>query len=400
MIFAFLLSYLIGTNTGPDGAGIFYFCFTIYMLVASVSRIGTDQSIVKYTVNLKYKYQVLNTVYGVSCIVLLCCCFSILILGITSSLLYKKNYIEYGIYKYLTLYSPTVIFFSLMFVFSNFLQALGKPKSYIFFISLLSPALTCILIFILDIKTPKGVLTSNMFGTLMTVLFCLCYLKNTIKIKIRWKFKKILNKESLNVIKNSFPFTIISLLVLFNQWYPIIFIGYISGMDEAGVFSIGHRVSLVFSSFSVIVGSVFAPKFIKARCDKVSLKSLIFQSFSLLTIMGGIGVFILLFFSDYIFSIFGKGFESASEFFPNLVISQFILVFTVILGWVMISLEKQKQLTCIILFISLSNIVFLFIYFYIFKNTIINSICFSLISSSAIHLLLLIFFVSIKINRL
>ncbi len=389
---AFMLSYMVAINTGAAGAGVFYFCFTVYVLIAAVARFGTDQSIIKYIARYKSKRQINNALFGLTFFISLLSLILVILLQLFIHIFeFDAVYIEE-----LKMSSLTIIFFSLNFVFSNFLQAVGKPKLYVFFVSMLSPFLTCLIAFLNKASTAMDFLFINMFSSFLTMLFCFYFLSKELNLKTA--SLSIFNNETMVIISNSLPFLLISMLTLFNQWYPTIFITFFANIEDAGLFSIAHRVALVFTSLSVVIGAIYAPKIMRESDDYSSLKKVIKQSLLFLFFVGGFGVAFLLFFSEYIFSFFGHAFLKASSFFYLLVIAQFIMLFIVLLGWVLLALDLQKALTRIVFIVCLSNVVIFYFFFDYLKLDTIYSVCFSILFSALVYLFMQILVIFKKLK--
>jgi len=219
-------------------------------------------------------------------------------------------------------------------------------------------------------------------GGVVTALFFISFYK---KAGYSFHLEKS-KKHFLKTLKESFPLGMASYISQFLAIFPIIYIAYIAGNSEAGVFSAALKMVGLFLVFDRIFVTIFLPKIINVISTRESSLEEIFN------IVLKINVFITLAASLFLFlcseliiiKVFGSDYSEAIFIFRLLLIYFVFTIIDSVFANTLIGLMKEKIYTfslliALIIFLTLTFTLTPFIgeYGVIYSFTILNFISLS-----------------------
>jgi len=342
VLLGLLLSLQIANNIGADGSGVFYLTFTLVIIFSSITRFGTDQSLVKYINICKSDVDSDSLILWVLLIVF---CFSGLV-TLTTFFFHKEiSYLLFGdevISEYIRLASPAIMFTSLYIALSVCLQAKGLANQYVICVSLLMPLFTFVGVSISGTES-----VSHVFYIFNTSCFISLFVSTILLARTISSFNSQRGFHLLKrLMKTTVFFSVIGIIVLLNQWMSQLMLGRYMELSDVGVFSAAQRVSFLFTSITVAINGVYSGKLISLTADNdpTHIYSIVKKIFFTASVIGLSALFVLSLFSFQVLEVFGDEFVMGENVLRVLSLSQFVYLFPCVLSWLLIAKNKQVLL--------------------------------------------------------
>ena len=179
-------------------------------------------------------------------------------------------------------------------------------------------------------------------------------------LMLRKKSKPVVAEYKVNEWFNTaIPLLMVSGFIMLMNRLDILMLGSMAGTSEAGIYSVSSRIAELTSFGLIAVNTVMAPMIADLYASKkhIELQQIVSQSvlgISVITLFIG---FVLVFFGEFIISLFGSGF--AAGVFPLyiLVAGQFINSMSGSSGFLMSMTGHQRIAAYILGFVALLNAV-------------------------------------------
>jgi O-antigen/teichoic acid export membrane protein len=210
-------------------------------------------------------------------------------------------------------------------------------------------------------------------------------------------------KNFLKTLKESFPLGIASYISQFLTAFPVIYIAFIAGNSQAGVFSAALKMIGLFLMFDRIFVTIFFPKITNVISTKESSLEEIFNTVLKINVFITLSASVLLFlFSEFIIiRTFGNEYSEAIFIFRLLLVYFAFTIIDSVFANTLIGLMKEKVYTLSLLF---ALIIFLIMTFILTPYIGEYGVIYSFMVINIISLSYMIFFIKrdikIKVTRL
>lgn len=264
-VFAFLFSLILARNLGASDTGIYYLAVTIITVLVTISRLGLDTTITRFTSTYlsQNKWSKINSLYRLSIMLTLavscCLCFIIAIFS---------NHIAIYIFEQATLSTPLAIiaisgpFFCLYWLHSYFFQGTKNMIGFqVFQYAGLSILMFCgILIakYILGYESLDAIFAVKLYvlsSVILAVIALIIWLKNkntTLKVSIT---------NTSEIYSSAKPLFGVALLGLIINFFGSLALGYFCPPEEVGIYNIALRIATLCSLVLAATNGFVFPKF-------------------------------------------------------------------------------------------------------------------------------------------
>lgn len=342
---AFLLNIVIARHLGAEQAGYFFLAQAICVFLASLTRQGFDNALVRFIAGFKvsgdqasisgmFKYALLR-VFVVSLSAALSLYWAAPWL---SNSVFNKPFLEQTLRVAAFLIVPLALSQFLGFCF----QGLKKVVPSLLYQSALLAVLsvTGLWVFVPD----TAVASMNIYAICAFIVVMVGFVQWTRSIPLSDAKLKIADKHALNhAIK---PLFLILLMSQATQWAGQLMLGAWSTAQEVALFATAQRTAMLTSFILIAVNAIAAPKFAEAfkknRYDEIEQVAL-----SSSRIMTAAAVPILIFmivFAPWLMSLFGTDFVDGALILRILAIGQFVNVVTGSVGYLLQMTANERVL--------------------------------------------------------
>jgi O-antigen/teichoic acid export membrane protein len=347
--FVFLFHVVIARTVGVKGSGIYFLALTIIIISVVVSKLGTDNVIVKFYAAAKANGE--NAIArGIHRVVSSAVITASLI--VTSILYAGAGFLsEYfnipELENVIRVMCPAVPLIALMTVNAQTLQAEHRGALSVYLLSGAIPTVS--LIFLLA----AGFIELSVINVaFIYVLACLivALLSHWLWFDLRDNVEPVYSKlkQLFYSAANLYGFAVV---VTISSWLGVLMLAYFGNDYEVGLFSVANRVSMLGSLMLIAVNAVFAPKLSVAYAKKNigSLRELCKTSARLAGIAAVFPTCLFIFASEEILMVFGQEFLPASSALIVLVLGQFVNSLTGPVALVLMMSENEKKVFTIAL---------------------------------------------------
>jgi O-antigen/teichoic acid export membrane protein len=226
---------------------------------------------------------------------------------------YISKYIfdDIGLAIYLKWTAPCIVFFTFVLLNAAVFRGLKKNSLFSFLFNGGRFLFTLIIfsVFLFFFKNPIVTVISH---TLAIVVLFLISIRYIVKYNFPYSLQTAYNTKKF--IKQSLPMLISTSMIVFLGWSDTIILGIYKSSSDVGIYGVILKISVVTSFTFQALDSILAPKLSNAFHEsKMDIfKKLVKYSTILNTIISIIIVFGIIFFKEFILSIFGKEFLKAS----------------------------------------------------------------------------------------
>jgi len=335
----FFLNLVLARRLGAGDLGVFNLIFTGVLILSSITRLGTDQSLVKHVNTISSTREkeglVLSALIAVSILSLIVSLILYFFAGTVSVALFSGVESD----SYVRVVAPCIFFVAVYFYCSTVFLANSHATRYIVGVSLIMPLFFLIFILVFDVKSLRGVSFSYSMSCCLTCVVCFFGV-----FKFRYLKSMAAGLDvSISMAKKSPYYVALCLVQILNLWGPQIIIGLNLSTFDVGVYSTAYRVSLLFTSITVAVNAVFSAKIIEAssKCSE-KLRALVVNAM-LITLLLSLSFLLLVsVFANVILTAFGEDFYGASSLLRQLSFSQFLYVMATPLVWYLLGRNKER----------------------------------------------------------
>lgn len=399
ILLGYLVVLIISRNYGAEGIGVYNLTLNIMTLMAMMASMGINVSILRYVGQFnnrgeEYKLKLLYR-YAVELVVPFSLFLSIL-------LYFFAGIIAGNVFHNLT-YKPALEFVALIVPFLalqnisvEFIRGLKKLKISEFLRSV-NPLLLNILLlliiglFIIDKMLPLYTLG---IGIALSTLFSVFYIVNRV---YRIEYKSIDDFSKKELISTSIPMLINAISLFLMTYISIFLLEVFSTTEDVGIFSIAVKLSTLISLILIIINTMFAPKISELYWNKryEELQNVIYRATKLVFIVSSSIAIILISFSDFFLSLFGKEFILGNSVLVILVVGQLINAICGSVGIILNMTGHQKVLRNILIFSVFISII---LNYTLIRKYGINGAAVASVVSMALWNILATLFIKYKLN--
>ena len=358
-LIGFLLNLTISRMLGSSNAGIYFLCLTFITIASDLSRIGIDNSLIRFI-----SYHKANNEWGfikglynhsVLLILIVSIIVSILFFFITP-FLSRYFFPDSQLSKSMRLFSFSIVPMTMILFHSNALTGLKRVSYSIILSSITIPLLSIIFnLVLIPIFGLNGSILSYFLSCTFAIIVGFIFWNKSMPDKNYSKF--FFGFKSL--LSSCFPLYISHIFGLIIQWSPVLFIGAWCSKSDVAIYSIANRTSAVISLIHIAANSIVAPKLSEIFRGKNNEELKFFANKSTaMVILLTFPLFIAcLIFSKFIMGLFGPEFISGWKIFCILSIGQFASIITGPVGFILIMTGKEIYMRNIIIISSLLTLI-------------------------------------------
>jgi len=359
LMFFFLI--LSAREYGVEIFGLFSLGITIIGILAVFVRFGLDNIVLKHvSINIKSSPEVARGYLWTSVRLII---FMGLVyegaLYFSAPFLSVQVFNMAGLGDVLDILTIGLIPFSLIFIGSEYLKAVGRPLLSSITQTTLLPmfAIMMVLAFKDNVYIDgKELLPMAYVVGLFIVLVVMVGLgRNSFFYKKGEKAKYVCWKNSLREASPMFVIAVSSLLI---GWTDMIVLGIFSDAKDVGVYSAAMKTVVITSMVLIAVNTLTAPRYaiLYKAGDYKGIANLARNSFYVLFVYGLLTTTGIFLFAEQIMSLFGDGFKDGAVILMILGVAQFVNVACGSVGYLLMMTGNEKVLRNICLTVGLLNI--------------------------------------------
>lgn len=355
---AFIMVVFIARLLGASDFGVFSLGLTIFTMAGVFVRFGLENVVLKRVSENLETDPKLAIGYLQSSVVLVAMIGLIItvILFFSSGIIFIPIFHDPLFSEVLGLFSIGLVPISIVFIIAAAMKSLGNPIYATLLQSLFVPAsmvLFSAFLWLTDLANLHNLVFAYVLGVFLSSILGGClWKKKAPKIKgstVKWG----------SLLKQGWPMLLVSSGAMLLAWSDIIIVGVYMDSKSVGIYSAASKTVLITSLILVGMNSITAPRYAKLYSEnKLEDIALLAQksSWILLLLVVFPSVF-LLFFSDWIMSLFGKEFVVGSSILIVLTIGQIVNVAAGSVGYLLSMTGKEKILLKIMFVTALFNII-------------------------------------------
>lgn len=363
---AFLMNVVVGRYLGAAQAGYFFLAVSITTLIASVGRIGADQTVLRFVsihaankewfnIHAVMKKMMSWTYLPLISFTVLICAFSAQI----SKYFFNKPDLQWPLFWT----ALTIPLFAGYNVLGMALQALKKVVYSVTVLKVLTPVFVIALIFLLPAKN----------GSDVSIYYAIACVIN-LAIGYFWWNKSAPSSaakgsyDSKKLWDSSWPLWISAVMQQVTIWGGQLVAGIYVSSQEVAQLAVARNTTVLVSFVLLAVNNVSSPRIAAMyhQGEMGKLKNYVRNSTWLMTIVSLPIILIILIFPSSILSLFGKGFSEGAWLLRILALGQFVSVVSGIVGTLLVMCGFEKDVKNMRILNGLLAIVLAFIltYFY------------------------------------
>lgn len=358
---SFLMNVVVARYLGASEAGYFFLAISITTLVASIGRIGADQTVMRFVsihaskeewpeVNAVMRKMLSWTYLPLLFLSAIFCFFA----GPISVNIFHKPDLEWPLF-WTSLAMP---FFAGYNVLGMALQAIRKVGPSVTVLKIITPLFLILFIFIQH--TQDSVFASIFYGIACFINLACGYLwwqKYTPK-----KVKKV-SYDSTTLWKSSGPIWVSSIMNQVALWSGQLVAGiYVSSQDVAQL-AVARNITILITFILVAVNNVSSPRIATMwhNGQITKLKNYVRNTTWLMTLIAIPVTILVWFFPGFIMSFFGKGFSGGIWLLRILALGQLVSVITGTVANMLVMCGFEKDLRNIRILNGILSVILVFI---------------------------------------
>lgn len=358
---SFLMNVVVARYLGASESGYFFLAVSITTLVASIGRVGADQTILRFVSihSAKKQWPEVNAVmrkmlsWSYLPLILLSSIFCIFAAPI-SNYIFHKPQLEWPLF-WTALAMP---FFAGFNVLGMALQAIRKVGPSVIVLKIIAPL--CLILSIFILNTGNSADTSIYYGIACCINLLIGYYwwrKYTPR-----QVKKI-NYDTQTLWKSSGPIWVSSIMNQVALWSGQLVAGiYVSSQDVAQL-AVSRNITILITFILVAINNVSSPRIATMWNNNqiVKLKNYVRNTTWLMTLIAIPVTVIVWFFPGFIMSFFGKGFQGGIWLLRILALGQLVSVITGTVANMLVMCGFEKDLRNIRILNGILSVVLVFV---------------------------------------
>jgi O-antigen/teichoic acid export membrane protein len=340
----FGLSFFVGRCLGANDAGYFFLAFSIITFLAAFSRLGFDNTLVRF-VGAGLSDNAWGDIrYVVSKSLILVAIIS----TIVAALLYLgSDFIAIYLFNkpllapVLQSISPGVIGLSLFTLLAMTLQGLHKVAPSVFIINISVNIWVIFAIFLGGLNSSSQVALAWAVSSFITLALGLVFWfilrkPDTSALTVNWSV----------LMASALPLWVVLLMGQLTQWSGQFIAGAYVSSDQVAQLAVAQRTAMLTSFILMAVNLVVAPRFaaLYKQGNMEGLRRLALTSVKLMVVFAVPIVALMLVFPSFLMGLFGEGFSSGGHLLQILALGQFVNVVTGSVGYLLSMSGHEKDL--------------------------------------------------------
>lgn len=380
---AFIFNLIIARKLGTEQAGYFFLSFAAAMLLSSVSQLGLENTVLRFTGANSTKPKTIKHIlnYALKFSLPFALVIAVLIYILAPSI--SQNLFDKpGMTESLRFIAPSIIGLGSVFIIAMSLQA-----RHFLFASIpcqnIAHFLFCIALVLVFDGTDASVVSLYLSLSLGVSASLFYWYSIKSLSDISHEEEVTLGIDSDAIWNSARPNWITALMIQSVQWCSPIIVGMYLAVEQVAFFSVAQRIALLTSFVFMAVNLVVAPKFaaFQAKNDFAGIRRTALFSVRLLVCSVIPIIFLLLVFPEFLMGLFGEEFKQGAFILQILVIGQAVNVLTGPVGFIltMSGYERDMRFVTIISGVSMLIFVPLFTnYFGVTGAATVTSFCISM----------------------
>ncbi|HHF3066416.1 TPA: oligosaccharide flippase family protein [Vibrio diabolicus] len=345
-LFAFLLTLIVSKTSDASTSGQFFFLFNLVSLLAIVSQLGFDVSLVRYNAiafnnkeTLQQSHNYKTALYRSMAF----CLLAIAVLLVGFNLFPEQlNQTQSPMYA-ITLGLFCIPFLVLAQTNSRVLQACRKVVSSLFALQLGVSMLMVFFVFGLDYIGQQNI------NNLMTALL-LASMSVAVISSVNWlgsgQYQTSAFVPNKKMVASAKQVWIGSIFTNVLQWGSLVIAGFFISTAELGLLAAAQRTSLLIGFVLITINFVVAPMFASLYKERQMIK---LQSLSRLACRANVGlaivpVIICTLFPEFVMQFFGEEFLAAAPLLVVLSLGQLVNVATGSVGFLLLMSGHERTM--------------------------------------------------------
>lgn len=346
-ILTFTFNVFVARFLGAEGAGIYYLALSITIISSVIARVGLDNALLRY-IAVKATAADWASVSHVHALGMRLAVITGFI--ITVIIFFTAPWITENLFNKVELTTPlrwmslSILPFALYNLQAASLKGLKRIRDAMFVQSIAAPLIGLILLLPLaNLFDITGVALSYLIGALVAYFLGVVIWNRTVSKEIH-KNGAFSLKELWSSCRPLYVVSLINSAIL--PWSPLFLLGIWVSSSDVGIFGAAVRTSMLISFFLVAMNNVIAPKFagLYANGEIKTLGKLARRSAALLTIFASPILFVMIFASDWVMSLYGQEFRKGGEILIILSVGQLINAFCGPVANLLIMSGNEKNL--------------------------------------------------------
>lgn len=343
---AFAFNVAIGRLLGAEGTGLYFLALSVVTIGAVFAKLGLDNTLLRFIASGAATNNA-NQVKGVFSLAMklaLTSCLALtLAVFIFAPLISLHIFNKPALVTTLRIMSAGLFTFAAMTLLAESLKGLKRIRNSMLVSGVIYPSVALILIWPLTrLWGVQGAALAYVGGTATAALIGYIFWKRNTKSFTAPS--PSFDKSTL--LDSSRPLWVMSVInKAIIPWLPLFLLGIWGSTQDAGIFGIATRISLLISFFLTAVNTIMAPKFAELyeRKDMESLAR-ITRRFALLITLAASPLFALLIFKgEWVMSFFGPEFARGSLALSILAIGQAVKTATGSVGYLLIMTGHERD---------------------------------------------------------
>jgi len=341
-IAGFLISLVVARQLGAEQAGYYFLVFNLVMVLAAVSRVGLDNTVVRFTAVASGQPQsgqdgVSAVLFKSSLVSLLVSSFVAVSVWFSARFLAESFFNKPDLMPVLQNMAPGIVFLSLFTLFAMSLQGQGRATASVFTVNICVNLLLGGGFAVFAVSNAADAAVVYVYASFGTVLFGILILRR--RVCVTWTSGSW--RELFNSCLPLWLVVIMSQLSIYGAQFVAGV--WLEGEDLAQL-AVAQRVAMLMSSVLLVVNLVVAPMFadLYAKDSHAELQSLVRWCSRLLYIATIPLAIVFLGFAELIMGIFGDGFVEGDNVLRILVIGQLVNVIAGSVGMLLVMSGHEK----------------------------------------------------------
>jgi O-antigen/teichoic acid export membrane protein len=360
-VFLFLLAQIYGA----EAVGIFSIIFIVLQLSGILSRLGTDNAMLKFAAEFTAKGDeetldaLLKQSYLITIIISL---FISIIVFIESDFIAINIFSKESLDSHIKIVALGITPFSLLFINNQFLRGLKKIALFMILQSGL-PFFIASIVLIVSTLGWQNELTivakSIVIAFSITFIISLFVINRYFKLKVA-KPQFFISQKLLSV---ALPLMMVSTVAYMMGWIDTIILGIFNTETEVGIYNICLKIAAITSLPLVAVNSIAAPKFAEywGKGDIRGIEKTAKSSTKLILLTSTPLLLLILFFPSFILNFFGAEFKVGYKALSIVAIAQFISALSGSVGFLLQMTKYQILYRNVIIIATVINVVLSFL---------------------------------------
>lgn len=360
LLAGYLFTYIIATKYGASVNGLVVLCFSIFVLVSILGKLGVDINLVKFYAtdsNLKEDPGIFYRAMGKSVL------FSVLLAAVLFAFrdffvvtLFDKPQLR-PFFKWLVLAIP---FWVIVGHCGGVLRAIQQNSWYAFLNSSGRFFFSVLILWVLSMLSLNQLdaIKAHFFAVLLLAVIGLVVASIKLK-KVSFRSKK----NSWVFMREAFPMMLSSTILVLLGWMDTFILGIYETDAAVGVYNVALKIAALTSFSLEAINSILAPKISKyfQLNDKKGYTKLIRFSTGLNFLITVFVVALLLTLNKWVLGIFGEEFKTGSTALIILCLGQLVNSMSGSVGIIMQMTGYQKQYQNIVLLALIINLILNFV---------------------------------------